>query len=197
MKLKTFENADYWLDDNGRQITNSDLGKGELELLINMEGPKALQNFTAVHSQLLIGDGVGIYIPAKFYKDFNLEGWHIKPEDFKELENVDSLEYWQAWDDLLNDAYYLDENGLWRLEQDDGSLFARLYIDNVTYKVTAKFKGRKKDAIGIFYPIIHEFKTNCDNREWLEYNLYNEFSHISELTFEVKRIGNASKLHSN
>ena len=73
---------------------------------------------------LLIDGNRGIYIPQNFYNNFDFHSWCLKREDFKELASLDNEHYWDAWDDLLNQAKHIDDEGkTWYLEQDD-DLFA-------------------------------------------------------------------------
>lgn len=74
--------------------------------------------------QLLLDDARGIYIPQAFYEGFDFGTWNLKLGDYSELRDPDLDGYWDAWDDLLREAEYHDDNGhIWRLHQ-DGSLFA-------------------------------------------------------------------------
>ena len=62
----------------------------------------------------------GIYIPNAFIRGFNLDLWNIRKDDYKELLDVEHKHYWDAWDELLDRAYHVDESGIkWTLEQDD------------------------------------------------------------------------------
>lgn len=73
--------------------------------------------------EILIGDHQGIYIPQQFA---GWQGWsNIRKEDIEVLlEGPDHDWYWDAWNDVLNDATYTDANGnVWHLYQ-DGDLFA-------------------------------------------------------------------------
>ena len=76
------------------------------------------------HVQLLIDESNGIYIPRKFYENFDLNKWGIDINQFTELKDVENEHYWDAWDELIQHAKYVDSNGItWRLYQ-DGDLFA-------------------------------------------------------------------------
>ena len=75
----------------------------------------------------LIDGNRGIYIPNSFYKNFDFGAWNLNKEDYKELENIEDLNYWEAWDDLIERAYHVDDDGkTWHLYQDD-SLFGVIY----------------------------------------------------------------------
>lgn len=73
---------------------------------------------------LLIDDAAGIYIPRNFYENFDFSTWNLKLEDYADLANPENEHYWDAWDDLLDNASYSDKEGhTWTLYQ-DGDLFA-------------------------------------------------------------------------
>lgn len=73
---------------------------------------------------LLIDGSAGIYVPNRFYKNFDFGAWGLDKTNFAELESVDHEHYWDAWDELLRDAKHIDDEGTtWFLEQDD-ALFA-------------------------------------------------------------------------
>jgi hypothetical protein len=74
--------------------------------------------------EILLDEARGIYIPQAFYENFDFSIWNLKIEDYSELRDPDLDGYWEAWDELLRNAEYHDDNGyVWRLRQ-DGSLFA-------------------------------------------------------------------------
>lgn len=74
--------------------------------------------------KLLIDEAAGIYIPQKFYTNFNCRLWGLSKEAFRDLLDSESTLYWDAWDEVLDQAKYVDEEGhTWTLHQ-DGSLFA-------------------------------------------------------------------------
>lgn len=75
-------------------------------------------------SMLLLDGSRGIYIPYIFASGFNLESWNIAIENYQELLDPEHEDYWDAWDDLLAEAFHIDKEGnRWKLYQDD-SLFA-------------------------------------------------------------------------
>ncbi len=82
--------------------------------------------------EILLDDARGIYIPQVFVTQFDLEAWHVDPEAAAICaKGPDEEQYWDAWDEILRDAYFdapLDSKtlklGRWTLEQ-DGALFAR------------------------------------------------------------------------
>lgn len=69
----------------------------------------------------------GIYIPNIMIDRLVDAGWklEISTEDVETLkEGPEDAWYWEAWDNLLNNATYTDEAGnVWNLYQ-DGDLFA-------------------------------------------------------------------------
>lgn len=74
--------------------------------------------------KLLIDEAAGIYIPRNFYENFDISTWRLSEKDFRDLSHPDNEHYWDAWDDVMCQAKYLDDDGhTWTLYQ-DGSLFA-------------------------------------------------------------------------
>ena len=77
---------------------------------------------------LLLSDCRGVKIPQDFYNNFDLEKWHIKKSYFlNNLDKVHSENYWSAWEEVLNNAYYLDDNGNKFVLYQDGDLFGICY----------------------------------------------------------------------
>jgi hypothetical protein len=81
--------------------------------------------------ELLLDDARGIYIPQAFAECFDLDAWHVSPDDAAILAQGPEHDlYWDTWQDVLDNAYYMANGqsdltaGLWTLEQ-DGCLFAR------------------------------------------------------------------------
>ena len=76
---------------------------------------------------LLLSDSRGVYIPRDFVNNFDLDNWHVK-EDYQDvLSSSDNEYYWDMWGQVLNNAYYIDEQGnRWLLHQ-DGDLWAICY----------------------------------------------------------------------
>lgn len=94
--------------------------------------------------EILVSDHQGIYIPQVFAERFNWSG--ISIDDLKTIEEGPDAEYyWEAWDNILNDAFHNDKDGFtWRLYQ-DGDLFAWCdqLMTNEEYK---DFFGEERDA---------------------------------------------------
>ena len=72
----------------------------------------------------LLVDGVnGQYVPSSFIRRYDMEKWHIKGRAASYREADNEMKSW-IWDDILNEAYYIDEDGYrWNLYQ-DGDLWA-------------------------------------------------------------------------
>ena len=72
----------------------------------------------------LLVDGVnGQYVPSSFIRCYDMEKWHIveRAEAYREAD--DEMKSW-IWDGILNEAYYIDEDGYkWTLHHED-DLFA-------------------------------------------------------------------------
>ena len=77
---------------------------------------------------LLLSDARGIYIPRDFAQDFDFDadGWQgVSAEDRAILSDPENDWYWETWDKVLGNAYYIDEVSGWvyHLHQ-DGDLWA-------------------------------------------------------------------------
>lgn len=81
---------------------------------------KCIETNNTEKKVLLISDNRGIYIPRDFYKNFDMQKWNIKRTNYlKSLYYPHSLNYWDCWDQVLNNAYFIDEKGMkWFLFQD-------------------------------------------------------------------------------
>ena len=74
--------------------------------------------------QLLLSDARGVYIPRDFCQNFNLCQWHIKEDYQDSLSHPNNEFYWDYWNEVINNAYFIDEVGnKWELYQ-DGDLWA-------------------------------------------------------------------------
>jgi len=77
--------------------------------------------------QLLLSDSRGIYIPRDFVECFDLNQWNIDSKYIERLSSPDNEYYWDNWELVLNNAYFIDNNGnKWQLWQ-DGDLWAICY----------------------------------------------------------------------
>lgn len=94
---------------------------------------------------LILSDARGIYIPRDFVIDEcgeidyeHCKAWHIKTEDAEILKNPDHDAYWDTWNDILNYAYFTDDDGNdYRLHQ-DGDLWG-LCHDRMTLEEKQNF----------------------------------------------------------
>lgn len=77
--------------------------------------------------ELLLSDARGVYIPRDFATGFDMAAWHVKPDDAEILANPDHEWYWEAWNDVLNYAYYIDNEGNKYHLMQDGDLWAYCY----------------------------------------------------------------------
>lgn len=70
---------------------------------------------------LFLSDSRGDYIPQNFIESINIERWSGITQENVDilLSGPDHELYWDAWDDVLSSAYYLDEsNNTYSLHQD-------------------------------------------------------------------------------
>ena len=76
--------------------------------------------------ECIIDGASGIYVPQRFAREYAAHWYGIAREDREILLSGPEHEhYWEAWDAVLNDAWYYNDktHQVWRLEQDD-DLFA-------------------------------------------------------------------------
>ena len=74
--------------------------------------------------ELLLNSARGVYIPQNFVECFDANEWHLSQYDVKELSNPANEFYWDAWNSVLDTAYFVDNEGnKWTLFQ-DGDLWA-------------------------------------------------------------------------
>lgn len=76
--------------------------------------------------EILLDGSRGIYIPQNFAEKFDLRLWSNIDED--DIETIakgphDNEWYWEAWQDILDNAQYKYQGRTWHLWQ-DGDLFA-------------------------------------------------------------------------
>lgn len=123
----SFANADYYRNTNSEEIyQNID------EVIDALKDGESIGDIMGVHSELLLADRNGIYIPQVFCDFFVLDSWHLKKSD-KDVKcchsGPDEEWYWEAWEAIMNKAKHLDSYGCeWHLEQ-DGDLFAVHYCE--------------------------------------------------------------------
>jgi hypothetical protein len=77
--------------------------------------------------KILLDGARGVFIPRDFNDCFVMKSWNLEDndEDLAILREGPAHDwYWEAWDSIMDKAYYLDGNGYrWSLYQ-DGDLFA-------------------------------------------------------------------------
>ena len=72
--------------------------------------------------QLLLSDARGVYIPRDFCQNFDLCQWHVDNKYTHLLSSPDNEWYWDYWDVVCSNAYFVDELGnKWILLQDGES----------------------------------------------------------------------------
>ena len=73
---------------------------------------------------LLLNSARGVYIPQNFVECVDADEWHLSEYDVKELSDYNNDFYWDAWNSVLDTAYFVDGPGnKWTLSQ-DGDLWA-------------------------------------------------------------------------
>lgn len=84
--------------------------------------------------RLLVDGWWGCHVPERFVNNYDTKKWHCKElakelkKSLKKTEKEDDADEYEIqswlWDDILNKAWWKDEDGTrWHLEQDD-DLFA-------------------------------------------------------------------------
>lgn len=70
--------------------------------------------------QLLLDGARGTYIPRDFSTDFHHDKWQgVSAEEWEILADPEHEYYWEAWDSVLSNATFADDDGsIWRLYQD-------------------------------------------------------------------------------
>lgn len=61
--------------------------------------------------ELLLSDVRGIYIPRDFIGIFDMDKWHVSQEQALILSIPDDLDYWEVWNTVLDQAFYIDDKG--------------------------------------------------------------------------------------
>ena len=76
--------------------------------------------------ECIVNSGFGIYIPNVFIERC-YDTWNgITEDDKRDLSNPENENYWEAWDDVLRNAYWRDENGFkWTLWENDDLFMIR------------------------------------------------------------------------
>ena len=107
---------------------------------------------------LMMSDSYGVYIPHHFL-DCRI-GWHgIAPEDAEIIaQGPDHEWYWEAWDSVLNNAFWIDAEGHRFTLHQDGDLWA-ICPDLMTNEEYQNFFGEIKPAPDNAYEF--EFCGDC------------------------------------
>lgn len=75
-------------------------------------------------TKLLIDGCNGVYVPKRFYENFDLSAWHVDDIDgIEALGDIESRHYDDVWQEVLETAYFMQDGVKWTLTQ-DGDLFA-------------------------------------------------------------------------
>lgn len=63
--------------------------------------------------ELLLSSNHGQFIPSIFVSGFDLSKFNISLSDYDKeaLQDIDHEWYWEAWQTVENNAYYIDKNG--------------------------------------------------------------------------------------
>lgn len=85
--------------------------------------------------EILLDSARGRYIPRDFVEEISVGeefGWQgITEEHIKTLSNPDNEGYWEAWNEVLNNATYVSKCGKEYTLHQDGDLFA-ICFDELT-----------------------------------------------------------------
>lgn len=74
--------------------------------------------------EILCDSAHGQYIPNIMINRLIGANWIVDCNNMEDLQNVDCEHYWETWDQVLNNAEFVDQNGdKWFLHH-DGDLFA-------------------------------------------------------------------------
>ena len=75
--------------------------------------------------EILLSDCRGTYIPRDFIANFDITEWNIPIDHWSAdaCADPDCDIYWDAWNYILDNAYYTNAGNVWFLYQ-DGDLFA-------------------------------------------------------------------------
>jgi hypothetical protein len=72
------------------------------------------------HCELLVPSGYGVYIPQAFAEQANLAEWGLADDDWDVavlLDGPKHPDYFESWDNIINRACKVDEEGRhWHLE---------------------------------------------------------------------------------
>lgn len=73
----------------------------------------------------LVDGAAGIYVPFKFANNFDWSKWRGITQEQQQilLKGPNYEDYWAVWDEVLQSAWFENDEGCWILDQ-DGDLFA-------------------------------------------------------------------------
>lgn len=76
--------------------------------------------------ELLVDDHHGVYVPKVFVTNYDMSVWsNVDWDDIETIEKGPEAEwYWEAWQDIIDNATYVHKGHTWYLTQQDGGLFA-------------------------------------------------------------------------
>jgi hypothetical protein len=78
-------------------------------------------------SNLLLSESRGVNLPRDFVDGYDMDSWNVSKEQAKIIGNPHHELYWEVWDEVLETAYSVDDEGnTWKLMQ-FGDLFAVKY----------------------------------------------------------------------
>jgi hypothetical protein len=82
--------------------------------------------------QLLLSDARGIYIPRAFTQTCKIDKFTgITEENIQECSNPDNEGYWDAWQEILDNAKYTHDDGREFTLHQDGDLWL-ICVDKLT-----------------------------------------------------------------
>ena len=94
---------------------------------------------------LLLADNRGTYIPQHFAEGFDMAEWHVSDDDAATLRaGHDGEWYWEAWDHVLDTAYYLADDGRKFILWQDGDLWA-VCADALSDEEYREFFGEERE----------------------------------------------------
>jgi hypothetical protein len=101
--------------------------------------------------ELLLDSHHGIYIPQLFSEMTISED--VVSEEQKNIlkEGPDNEYYWDVWTEVLDNAEIVHDNKVWRLEQEEGDLWAVEVLSERTITLTITgISAREKELVEVF-----------------------------------------------
>ena len=98
--------------------------------------------------EILLNDSRGVYIPQNFAENFIMSDWGVA-DDTRDIllagPTSENEWYWEAWEQVLNNASYVDAGlNTWRLWQ-EGDLFAYC-VELMSDQEYADFFGTERES---------------------------------------------------